>query len=329
LCAVLVGLGASVANAQQVKDASRAAARDLGYAGVESYQAGDYEAAFGKLDKAYRVLQVPSLGLWSARALVKTNRWVEAAERFRQVAALEVKGGDVGVQEQAKRDAQQELDALLPRLPRLVVRMRGPNTSNASVSVDGEAISSALLGEPFPANPGKHVVRGQLDGQEATESVVLAEGESRDVALSFGPGSTPAVGTAPAAAPLVTSAPPEPALDAQPSRARAIVGWALLGTGAAGVALGATTGFIAVGKKSDLESSDACRNHSCLPVKQSDVDSYNSLRTISTIGLYGGAALAAAGLVLVITAPKHATAPSTAGLFFTLSPTGGSVSGRF
>ena len=39
--------------AQEVGDAARAAARKLGYAGIEAYQASDYKSALEKLDKAY------------------------------------------------------------------------------------------------------------------------------------------------------------------------------------------------------------------------------------------------------------------------------------
>jgi hypothetical protein len=57
----------------EVDDATRSSARELGYAGVEAFQASDYAAAHAKLDRAYRVLKAPSLRLWSARALETTG----------------------------------------------------------------------------------------------------------------------------------------------------------------------------------------------------------------------------------------------------------------
>ena len=195
------------ANAQN-KDASRAAARDLGYSGVESYQAADYDVAIQKLDKAYQVLQVPSLGLWSARALIKTNRWVEAAERLRQVLALEVKGGDAAVQQQALREAKQELDALTPRLPSLVVDVRAA-PSDMQVTVDDDALSPALLlGEAVPANPGRHVIVARASGRELRREVTLEAGKREAVELVFaaaeGPGA--AAANAPDADLLTTAA---------------------------------------------------------------------------------------------------------------------------
>jgi hypothetical protein len=119
--ALLVGtalwLAAGSVRAQAVDDAARGAARTLGYDGVKAYNAGDYAVADQKLEKAYRVVKVPSLGLWSARALVKLGRLVEASERYREVTQLEVSGGEQAVQKQAQADAQSELDSLTPRIP--------------------------------------------------------------------------------------------------------------------------------------------------------------------------------------------------------------------
>ncbi len=322
---------AGAASAQQT-DSARAAARDLGYAGVESFQGGDYTTAAAKLDKAYQVLQVPSLGLWSARALIKTNKWVEAAERLRQVIALEPKGGDAAVQEQARKDAKLELDALLPRIPKLVVQLQGGSAQTVHVTVDGEPLSPALIGEAFLANPGKHAVVGKLEAQEAHDDVMLTEAAQGNVVLRFSDAPSSSAAAAPAKPTTGVSAvrAPEPANAVKPSSARALVGWVLVGTGAAGVAVGATTGLLANGKKSDLEGSGMCRSTLCLPPQQDKVDSYNSLRTISTIGFYAGAALAATGIVLVLTAPAQtADQTSSAALYLSLSPRGGSLSGSF
>lgn len=336
IAVLLVGLMcvAPVARGQQVNDASRGAARQLGYQGVESYQAGDYATALSKLDKAYQVLQVPSLGLWSARALLKTGRWVEAAERLRQVSRLEAKGGDAAVQQQAQEDAKAELERLLPRIPSLFISVQGAAAADVQLTVDGEAIASALVGEAIPANPGPHVVVGKRGTQERRQSTSLAEGAKGEIVLRFE--SMPAGAAAAAGAAQPTTAPPADSAASSDGASggggtRRLLGWALVGTGAAGVVLGATTGFMALGKKANLEDSADCRDQSCLPHRQDDVDSYNSLRTISTVGLVAGAALATAGVVLVVTAPRRDAAQhaSGAGLWLRVSPTGGTLAGSF
>src|SRR5262245_36361776 len=96
-CSILgLTLTAGVA-AQSVDQASLASARTLGYEGVERFQKGDYPGAVERLERAYEVVKVPSLGLWSARALVKVGRLVEASERYLEVTRLEVVSGEKAV----------------------------------------------------------------------------------------------------------------------------------------------------------------------------------------------------------------------------------------
>ena len=65
----LLCLMSAHAAADEADSATRDAARGLGLSGVEAYQAGDYDVASNRLEKAYSLINVPSLGLWSARAL--------------------------------------------------------------------------------------------------------------------------------------------------------------------------------------------------------------------------------------------------------------------
>src|SRR3954451_17395062 len=98
-------------------DSSRAEARKIGYAGVEAFQAGDFATARDRLETAYQLLQVPSLGLWSARALAKLGKLVEADARYAQVIGLPTSVGDEAIQEQARQDARNERAALARRIP--------------------------------------------------------------------------------------------------------------------------------------------------------------------------------------------------------------------
>src|SRR6187402_1280765 len=71
-----------------VDSATRGAARQLGYEGIQDYQREDYRAATDKLERAYKMLKAPSLALWSARALEKSGKFVEAAERYLEATRL-------------------------------------------------------------------------------------------------------------------------------------------------------------------------------------------------------------------------------------------------
>jgi hypothetical protein len=77
--------------------------------------------------------------------------------------------------------------------------------------------------------------------------------------------------------------------------------WAALGVGAVGLVTGGVTGFMVLGKKSALEDNPSCVDTTCAPPAHDDVDSYNSLRTISTVSFVVGGAAAALGVTLLLT----------------------------
>jgi hypothetical protein len=321
----LVSLAASSALAQPVDDATRGAARKIGYSGVEAYQAGNYPTANEKLEKAYRVLRVPSLGLWSARALAKVGKLVEASERYLEVTRLTVSGGDEAVQKQAQGEAQTELDALSPKIPNLIVQLEGASAAEVKVTIDGVVVASDLIGEARPVNPGRHKVEGQRGAQNAVVEATVAEGEQKPVVLRFAgqPGAAPIAGAAPA--PAAQAASSDADVAAKPGSGRRTLGYIAVGVGAAGVVLGGVTGMMALAKYSEFEKNPNCLNDQCLASEQDKVDGYKSLRTISTIGFVGGGVLAAIGIVLVTTAPKDQQ-PSAA---LWVGPSSAGLSGRF
>jgi hypothetical protein len=82
------------------------------------------------------------------------------------------------------------------------------------------------------------------------------------------------------------------------------LGWVALAAGGAGLVVGGVSGGLALSKRSDLKS--ACPNKRCAPDLHGDVDSYETLRVVSSMGFIGGAVLAAAGITLLIVAPERA-----------------------
>jgi hypothetical protein len=79
-----------------------------------------------------------------------------------------------------------------------------------------------------------------------------------------------------------------------------------LGVGAAGLVVGGMTGGLALGKHSDI--SKQCPGGSCPSnagsALRGNVDALHTLATASDAAFGVGGVLAAAGLVLVLTAPK-------------------------
>jgi len=308
-----VGVSAE-AFAQSSDPTARAAARRLGSAGVEAYQAGDYAVASEKLEKAYAVMHAPSLGLWAARSLVKLGKLVEAADRYLETTRLPIEGGEVAVQKKAQADAQLELEAIQSQIPTLVVRVQGSPPAAVKLTIDGVSVSSELVGEATPVNPGAHRVEGVLGEFRAVSEVSVAEREQKSALLVF------PEATASAAEPAGSEAsspaepgngPPSSEKAASSASTRRTLGFVALGVGGAGLLFGGVTGGWAISKKSSLDNNPACADdHSCPANVGADVDSYSTMRTLSSVGFIAGGVLAAAGVALVLTSPRpdHGTA---------------------
>jgi len=300
----LAGLGVTAlwsTSAHAVDSATRGAARDLATEGVGDYQAGNYQVASEKLERAYKVLPLPSLALWSARALDKCGKLVEASERYLEATRLEAGGGDQAVQEQAKEEARTERAALLPRLSSLTIEIVGATPENVVVTIEGTPIDSALLGVPRPTNPGKVAVRAEAGSTVAAVTVTLTEGEKRSVRLTLEkttPGQQPAT---------AASAPAAGAHDdgaASSNQWQRPVGWVGVGLGAVGLIVGGVAAVVAADQQSSLD----CPGGSCPPgTDPGAIDSYNSMRVISSIGFIAGGVLAAGGVTLLLTAPRPAS----------------------
>jgi hypothetical protein len=306
----LVGVAAwvSAGSAAAEDDATRAAGRKLAEDGVAALQAGDASTASQKLDKAHAILKVPSVALWSARALEKRKLLVEAAERLREAARLPI-SGDPAVQAQAKHDAEQELAELSTRIPTLIVKVSEAAGDPVAVTLDGVELPSALLGEERPVNPGRHVVLARRQAQAARAEVDVAEAEHKTLVLELEAqaGVTPLAKSAPSTKPSRA----EP-LNAEPDRndsVRRTWAYVALGTGAAGLLVGGVSGGLAIGKKSSLDANDACSHDVCTREAEDDVHALRTFRTLSSVGFAVGGVLAATGAVLWLTSSPSRETP--------------------
>lgn len=260
------------AAADDADSATRDAARSLGLSGVEAYQAGDYEVASNRLEKAYSLINVPSLGLWSARALAKRQLLVEAANRYFEVAGLQVPQGDAAVQQQAQADARTELEQLRPQIPKLTIRVLGGAAADVTLSIDGHATSSGIIGKPRLVNPGAHRVEAELATTQKSAAVEVALGQEAAVVLDFSPPPKPA------------SAPEK----SGSSSTQRTLGWVVVGAGGVGIALGSVMGGLAFSKHSSIEDSGACTDGHCPPDQRAEIDRLNTIRLVSTVGFHRG-----------------------------------------
>ena len=293
-CSVLV---AKPAAAEEIDADTREWARKLGYRGVEAYQRGDFGTAAEKLEKAFKILAAPSLGLWSARTFEKLGWLVEASQRYRQVVKLQPIGGEEDVQRVALHDAAAELASLEPRIPILAVAIEGAPPSSIEVELDNSAIPPAAVQAGILTNPGKHRLVARRGDHVLEETLTLRELERRQVILHFSP-TLKSSTRADVPLPAVQDAPRES------SSLQRTAGWISVGVGGAAFVMGTVTGFMALRDRGTLSSDCDLATNRCANASRDQLDRYNQLRAFSSIGLLGGAALAGAGVVLVLTAPR-------------------------
>ena len=196
---------------------------------------------------------------------------------------------------QAKRRGQaarvdvieRELAALEKRVSKVTLDLGA--TKLDAVRVDGKALDPSEWSAPIILEPGTHTLEVSAVGKKSeTRSLVVGEGSSSQT-VKIGPlvDDTPATPQAPPARPPPTEAPPAP------SAGKRTAGYVVLGVGAAGVAVGAVFGLLALSKKSDADAS--CQGRVDCP--RDGYDANNAAHTDATISTIAfGVALVAIGV---------------------------------
>ena len=201
--------------------------------------------------------------------------------------------------------ATQRAAALEPKLAKLIIKVQEP-ADKIEVTRDGAPTSHASWGTPIPVDVGSHAVEATAPSRTAfkTSVNVAKDGDRVEVVVPKLENAPVAavVPPPPAAAP---AAPPPVVHSGDEGSGQRTVGFVVGGVGVAGVALGAVTGLIAMGKNSD--SKKLCPNEGGCPSSDavSANDSAKTFGLISTIGFIAGGAAVAAGAILIFTAPSE------------------------
>ena len=213
LLALCVVMGSSLPAGAQVTDAERAAARQLFKEGDDLQRAGKFADALDKFQRAQQVFSAPTNMLRIAECDAALGRLVEAAESYRALVRTPLPPGSPPAFQSAVDQAKGELAQVEPRVPKLLIQVDPPTAPGQQLQVDGQTIPSALIGEPFPLDPGQHRVLVTASGYvSAEQSVSLRERETKTLPVSLKPisGVTYQTGGAPAPPPGPTPPPPAP-----------------------------------------------------------------------------------------------------------------------
>jgi hypothetical protein len=226
-----------------------------------------------------------------------------------------------------QKDCLTWIDSVEASLPTVVVTAKdgaGRDLVDVKVTADGQPLTTKLVGDAIPMNPGAHSLHFETaDGATLDQQIVVREGiKNQSVAVVLGKAAPAALAAPGTAAPVPAGAPPAPVdtppADTTSSSTWRTVGWVVGGVGIVGLGVGTVFGFMAM---SDKSSADCNAAGVCLT---GQLNSANSAATVSTVGLIAGGVLLAGGAALVLFAPRGDAA---AGASLKLAPLVGSRDG--
>ncbi|GAC1352156.1 MAG: hypothetical protein NVSMB1_12200 [Polyangiales bacterium] len=312
LCPVAVLSAPESARADDPQSAEISAARDLGSEGIKLANAGRCADAVEKLSRAAKLYPAPTIVERLGECEIELGKIVEGSEVLQRVLRDPLPLNPPNAFLVARARAQEVLNKAKPRICRLRVVVKGPSPADVVVRVDGEPMSSALLGADRPTDPGPHTVEISAPSYRTnTTKLTLAEGASQSLAITLEEDPAARVAAPPLASTKPDSSPSQvntvgsPATSApndlpttsgeKSSRAPALVA---LTIGIAGIATGVTFGIIAINKRNELDGT--CTNHSCPPSDRDGINSLKTMSTVSTIAFIAGGVGLAVGIPLFV-----------------------------
>jgi hypothetical protein len=305
--ATLVGAGA--ARADDVSD--RAAAEAVFAEGASAFEAGDYAAACPKFESAVTLAGPDALGgrLLLAECWERTGRMASAWATYREVAA---RAAVMGQSERAQI-ASDAVERVTPELAYVELSLAAgvDQTPGLEIVRDGSPIPPASWSVRLPVDPGTLAFEVRAPGKRPRQHVVvvapratatLAVEPLEDVVTRPPPEPTPAPVAAPAAAP------DEPTRDGSGQRVAGVI---LGGAGLLALGAGAVMGLVAKGQYDDAYATERCSSTdgALLCDDATALDSPRGLGDAATVVFVTGGVLAAAGVVVFLTAPSN-DAPS-------------------
>jgi hypothetical protein len=319
LCALLLTLFAPRARA-----GDPAAAQAVFEAAKALADAGKWEEACPKFQASYELDRSLGTLLNLANCYEQLGKLAQAWARWKE--ALEF----------AKRDDDKRLswiqerhDKVVPRLPKLVVRVDNP-VDELRVEQNGKPVPAAGYGVPLAVDPGAVVVR-VLRGEDVLETreAKAEEGKTVEVALDLKAIALAHPSAAKPPQPPPGPAPPVPEPAREPyDPSQRIAGFVIGGVGLAAVLVAGGLEIGALVKKGQADEPDACVNRFCSP---QGIEAAQEGETFAEVGQWLGIAgigVLAVGVTVLLTAPSEDDAKG-ARLELRPSLAGGSVGGAW
>jgi len=327
LCAALLSGGFVSAPSFAVSDAERAGARAAANQGADAFDQGKWAEAAELFSHAEALVHSPIHLSYMARSQLKLGHWVEAYELFNRIKRETLTPPISAPVANAVADANAQLSTLDAQMPYITLIVRGPDTQGVTVTMDGVAVPSALVGVLHPVNPGQHRFRATSATQASPEQAVEVKPAARQtIELVLTPNAAAVAPATPVAAAAATpSAPPGPPPPAEPPSPSGsssgsglrVGGYVALGVGAVGVGLGTVFLLSANSKQKDADTAfAACGGKACSPGDRTRVDSLDSDaatgKTLSLTSFVVGGVGLATGVTLLVLSGKQGSSEPTA-----------------
>jgi hypothetical protein len=242
---------------------SRERARELANRAADAVARGEHHTADQLLEQAYREYPAPTIALLHARTLLQLRRLASALFAYQRAASSSVPASAPEAFRRAVADARREAPLLEPRVPRLLVMVRGAAANNPQlrIELDGERVPATQRGRWILVDPGRRIVRTELAGKSSEQAVQIEERQASVVEID-----TPGNGA---------------------QRALTLTA---LGVGAVGLGVGIVTGVMA--NSAHAQARGQCEDNQCVAGSSGarNLERFRKLRVYSTVG-YGISAL--------------------------------------
>ncbi len=187
---------------------------------------------------------------------------------------------------QRANSAKGHIKSMRPLVPTLKLTFAAGIPGEFTLTRNGEAVERISLDKDIPVDPGEQRIVIKVPGRDDNEQRITLQPKDKK-ALEV------VVGAASMAQDDNGNA---------KQKIRRNVGFVLLGTGAAAVAFGGVMGGLAIGQNGAVK--EHCEALDCDPTGLDAVSQGRTFGNLSTVGFVAGGVVAAAGVVLVLTAPK-------------------------